>query len=661
MLDEESQEIQTVIPWWAQLRTNLVIAFVLLAAVPVILVGYFTLHETRAHAEKQAFNQLESIAEIKQQQIYQWLQSNMSLIEALLADGSAYRRLSAAVQMGGVSENIASTLLNDIYNAQAGEAGTNYLKEIFLYDTTGKIVISSNRARVRQVVARQPYFTQSLNAPYTQPPYYTVGANALSMVMTYPIRDVDGGAVVAVLAVELNLNTLSEIMQHRDGMGETGETYLVSKENGYLLTESRFEGVIENRAHRSEGIDRVLAGTDGGGTYPDYRGQEVVGVYRWIPELNAGFIAEIDKSEAMAAFQRVFNFSALLTILTVAVAVVFGLVSAVRIANPMMALSRAALRIAGGDLSQRITDKRPDEIGLLSRAFNQMADNLQARELERAEAEKAVRESEARLIEAQKIAQLGNYEIDLTNGTIFWSQQSLRLCGLDPETQSPPDLDGFLRSVLHPDDRPAVEQAIQQAIQTTGNGSTLNIEYRVIWPDRTAHYMLTMGQAIQDDTGRVVKIVGTNQDIDAQKRAELERERLQQEVINAQKEALRELSTPVIPIMRGILVMPLIGAIDSTRASDITRSLLEGIATHKAQVVILDITGVQVIDTSVANHLNKAIIAARLKGTHTIVTGMSDAVAETVVDLGIDWRDIETLRNLQSGLSTAIRRLGVAL
>ena len=140
-----------------------------------------------------------------------------------------------------------------------------------------------------------------------------------------------------------------------------------------------------------------------------------------------------------------------------------------------------------------------------------------------------------------------------------------------------------------------------------------------------------------------------------------ERENLQQEVVEAQKQAIRELSTPVIPIMERIIVMPLVGSIDSMRARDITRALLAGISEHRARVVILDITGVSVVDSGVANHLNKTIQAARLKGAQTIVTGISDAVAETIVDLGIDWSSITTLSDLQTGLVVALDNLGIRL
>lgn len=140
-----------------------------------------------------------------------------------------------------------------------------------------------------------------------------------------------------------------------------------------------------------------------------------------------------------------------------------------------------------------------------------------------------------------------------------------------------------------------------------------------------------------------------------------ERERLQEEMIEAQRQTLRELSTPIIPIMDRIIVMPLVGIIDSMRARDITRSLLAGIREHRGKVVILDITGVPIVDSGVADHLNRTIQAARLKGARTIITGISDAVAETIVDLGIDWSGIETLSDLQSGLFAALQSLGVTL
>jgi PAS domain S-box-containing protein len=138
------------------------------------------------------------------------------------------------------------------------------------------------------------------------------------------------------------------------------------------------------------------------------------------------------------------------------------------------------------------------------------------------------------------------------------------------------------------------------------------------------------------------------QEIAKRERAQEESVRLQQEVITAQQRAIQELSTPIIPVLEGVIIMPLIGSIDTLRARDVIRNLLAGIREHHAKVVILDITGVPIVDSGVAAYLDKAVQAARLKGARTIVTGISEVVAETIVDLGIDWSGIETLRDLRA-------------
>jgi DNA-binding LacI/PurR family transcriptional regulator/anti-anti-sigma regulatory factor len=157
-------------------------------------------------------------------------------------------------------------------------------------------------------------------------------------------------------------------------------------------------------------------------------------------------------------------------------------------------------------------------------------------------------------------------------------------------------------------------------------------------------------QQVQERTAELER------EVEERERAQAESLRLQQEVIEAQQRAIQELSTPIIPVLEGVIVMPLIGSIDTMRARDVTRTLLAGIREHQARVVILDITGVPIVDSGVAAYLNKTVQAARLKGARTIVTGISESVAETIVDLGIDWSGIETLRDLRTGLRTVLAR-----
>jgi rsbT co-antagonist protein RsbR len=167
------------------------------------------------------------------------------------------------------------------------------------------------------------------------------------------------------------------------------------------------------------------------------------------------------------------------------------------------------------------------------------------------------------------------------------------------------------------------------------------------------------GYPILDEASNVVQMVEYSLDVTERKQAETEREELRQQQIEMQQRVIEELSIPIIPVVEGVIVIPLIGSIDSLRAGDIMRTMLAGVSKHQAKIVIMDITGVPIVDTGVAAHLDKTIQAARLKGARTIVTGISDAVAETIVDLGIDWSRIETLRDLQTGLIVALNSLGL--
>jgi rsbT co-antagonist protein RsbR len=131
--------------------------------------------------------------------------------------------------------------------------------------------------------------------------------------------------------------------------------------------------------------------------------------------------------------------------------------------------------------------------------------------------------------------------------------------------------------------------------------------------------------------------------------------------IESQQQTIRELSTPILPLYEGILVLPLVGAIDRFRASQIMERLLTAIAERQADIIILDITGVPVIDTAVANYLLQTARAAQLIGAHVILVGIGPEIAQTMVQLGVDVSSIEVGATLQSGIDLALRRMGRAI
>jgi len=133
-----------------------------------------------------------------------------------------------------------------------------------------------------------------------------------------------------------------------------------------------------------------------------------------------------------------------------------------------------------------------------------------------------------------------------------------------------------------------------------------------------------------------------------------ERER----IIRQQQEAIRELSTPVLQVRERLLILPIIGLIDPQRARQLTEQLLRGIRSNRAKVVVMDITGVALIDATVANGLVQMADASRLMGATVIVTGLSSDIAQTLVTIGVDLSKMNTVGDLQGGIEEAERLLG---
>ncbi|MBD2772759.1 STAS domain-containing protein [Iningainema tapete] len=134
-----------------------------------------------------------------------------------------------------------------------------------------------------------------------------------------------------------------------------------------------------------------------------------------------------------------------------------------------------------------------------------------------------------------------------------------------------------------------------------------------------------------------------------------------EEVILRQQEELMELSTPVVKLWNGILALPIIGTLDSTRTQVMMESLLQKIVETGSEVAIIDITGVPTVDTLTAQHLLKTVTAARLMGADCIISGIRPQIAQTIVYLGVDLADVVTKASLADAFVMALKRLGLKI
>lgn len=128
-------------------------------------------------------------------------------------------------------------------------------------------------------------------------------------------------------------------------------------------------------------------------------------------------------------------------------------------------------------------------------------------------------------------------------------------------------------------------------------------------------------------------------------------------LIERQQLAIRDLTTPIIDLWDDILTLPIVGVVDTQRAAEMTERLLARVEERGTRCVIIDVTGVNVIDTMTAAHLVRMVNAARLMGSYCVVTGMRPEVAQTLVQSGVDIAGVETLRSLKEGLRECFRYL----
>ncbi|NLX09128.1 MAG: GAF domain-containing protein, partial [Chloroflexi bacterium] len=356
------------------MQWRLVLYFIVLTLLPLAVVMTYTMSATRSQARQQAMAQLQSVAELKSQQISALLENDLASLNLLIA-GDSRRDQFIRLAMPNVGDREADlqAVNNALTDAVARESSVH---EFFFYDALGRVLASSDAAKIGEVVAYQPYFKPALEAPHIQPPFYELGSDELTMVVTVPVYG-PGNTLLGILAARVDTAELANIMQIRTGLGDLGETFLVRSENNYLLTPSRFEGYPLEHAYHSTGIDRGLAGGSGASTYESYHGRDVLGAYLWLPELESALVAEMDTDEALEYFNDARAAALIVGTVAAVAAVVFGLLLASRISHPITLLTQAAAQITGGNLSERVEVRGRHEIGVLAAAFNQMADQFQ--------------------------------------------------------------------------------------------------------------------------------------------------------------------------------------------------------------------------------------------------------------------------------------------
>lgn len=354
------------------LRNRLLFAFIALALIPVLINSSISATIGTQGLKNEIFLGIQSIASLKEEAIHEWLQTVRVNLKSAGNDKLVRQDLANLLQNNAEAVS-TSELRNELI---AFNKNGNYFIEIFVLNAEGKVILSTDTLQEGKIQITQSYFQEGLNGEYTSPPIYEVSRARYSIIISEPIQTA-AGRTIGVFAGRVNLDSLSAIMEQATGLGDAGETYLVSANNAALTQLKHIELVPGETYIRSEGINNVLRDkTTNSSSFTDYDGHPVFGVYRWIPELQVALITEYNQSTALASSNRISTTVIGLVLATILAAIFISFVVARSITTPIANLAEIADKVSHGNLDLQADATRRDEIGTLAEAFNTMTARL---------------------------------------------------------------------------------------------------------------------------------------------------------------------------------------------------------------------------------------------------------------------------------------------
>ncbi len=377
------------------LTVRLLTYFLLLVIASVATIGYMAYNSGRQAMVSHVKAHLESVAVLKNQEIENWVRYLKSTMVHLASDP---KRNSDTVVL--TSHAVGDPEYLAAYDYLVAEfkrmvVTLRDITEVYLLDPySGQIIVSSDVTRQGIFRNTEPYFIQGQKEPYVSAIFYSLTLGKPTMVISTPVKD-SGGQLLGVLAAHVDLEPLSELMMERSGLGETGETYLVAK-NNQLVTELRFEaGLAFNKWVFSEGISRALKGESGTDLYLDYRGEPIIGVYHLVEDMDLVLVAEMDQGEAFASVNNLLKTIAVVAGFILVIAGGLSLLLTKQITNPLTKLAEYTRRVGKGEYTAEVEIKGEDEVSSVASDVKTMVRQLL--------------QMQERLLTSERLATLGQF------------------------------------------------------------------------------------------------------------------------------------------------------------------------------------------------------------------------------------------------------------
>ncbi len=559
------------------LAWRFVIWFIVVALLPLALLGYLSLQQNEAALRSEMLNRMSRLADKKTLQIKTHLAERVQDAQ-LLARGKLVEeampelsRIYTRYRADSAEYRRAAKPFEQNFAAYIGDGKDTLFYDVFLITPQGEIIFTHKHEpdfatnlidgpyRDSQLAQVFRESRMTLGSGISDFEHYAPSSASAAFASAPIIRD---GVLLGVIAFQLDTQHIYQVAGDNIGLGVTGETVL-AKSTG--VDEAVFVAPLRHdpQAAMQRKIDlkttavpmrHALSGQRGKGMEIDYAGKKIVAAWRYLPELRWGMVVKMDADEAFAPIyrQRKNLLGALLALALLGGFIAFyvGRQMVVRLRD----FAQNADEIARGDFSKCVNESGADEIGALARSFNYMTGKLQllyltlenrieerTRELnvtneqlqeeiiEREHIEKSLRDSQEHirnallelqhnqdlLNEAQRLGQLGSWALNLTSGELRWSDEVYRIFELDPARFSP-SYENFLNAI-HPDDRDKVNLAYTQSLQ---DRQPYDVIHRLLLADGRVKWVREHCASEFDASGKPLRSVGAVQDITEQHLAE---------------------------------------------------------------------------------------------------------------------------------------------
>ena len=357
-----------------RIQIKLVSLVMLLAIIGIIIVSYAFFFQGLRMLGDRIENQLESVVILKENQLSTFIRGEIVSMEAISDAHELTDHILLYHTNLSLSDVKYNETISDVRDFLSREIKGIEMTELFLILLNGEVHISTYTENEGKIKIDKNYFLYGLNETYMESYYHDPITSRPISTIASPIKH--DNITIGLMAGNLNLTKISEIMTERSGLGNTGETYLVNRYN-LLLTSSRFIEDAEFRTRiQTDAVKDCIKGNSNHLRYQDYRGEYVIGYYKWIPDMDVCIIAKIDQSEAFNSMIDLIYSTLYFEIVALVFLVIFWWVINRIMVKPIVQLRDFARNVGKGELHHNIDIRSHDEIGELANAFNQMTRDL---------------------------------------------------------------------------------------------------------------------------------------------------------------------------------------------------------------------------------------------------------------------------------------------